>query len=173
LRTVLSDLSESPMDIVIKRIEPQRALTLRRTFSTWEAIPQVGREIGNVVATHRITPVGPPTGIYYGEAFKFEDFDYEFVLLVDDDQTEEVPLERAGRLQLRQLPAIEMAATHLHQGDLTGLSAKYALMERWAGENGYRLCGVTRIIHHRGPMHAVDPADYLTELQHEIEKAEC
>jgi effector-binding domain-containing protein len=161
----------SEVDVVIKRFGPQRALTLRRSFSTWEEVTQLGKEVGNAVADHAIKPVGPPMGIYYGEDLKLEDFDFEFVLPVDDDQSEDVRLESAGTLQLRQLPAIEMAATHLHQGDLTGLSAKFALVQRWAGENSYKLRGVTRIIHHRGPMHSVDPADYLTELQHEIEKA--
>lgn len=163
----------SEVDVVIKRIEPQCALTLRRTFATWEAVSQVGKEVGNALASHQIKPLGPFMGIYYGEAFTFEDFDFELVLPVDDDQTEDVPLESAGTLQLHQLPTLEMAATHLHQGDLTGLSAKFVPVQRWADENGYKLRGVTRIIHHRGPMHAVDPADYLTELQHEIEKAEC
>jgi effector-binding domain-containing protein len=157
-------------DIVIKRIEPQRALTLRRTFSTWEAISQVGGEVGKALASRRIKPVGPHMGIYYGEAFKPVNFDFEFVIPVSDDQTDDVVLESAGTLQVRHLRAIEMAATYMHRGDLTGLQTKFALGQRWAVENGYRLCGVTRMIHHRGPMHAVPPADYLTELQIEIEK---
>ena len=77
-----------------------------------------------------------------------------------------MPLENIGVLTLREIPAIEMAATYLHEGDYDTLAEKYTYLQRWAVENGYRLGGVWRFVWHRGPMHPGPPEQYLTELQH-------
>jgi effector-binding domain-containing protein len=82
-----------------------------------------------------------------------------------------VSLSDGSVFSLREVPAIETAAVYLHQGDYDSLNEKYLLLQRWAVENGYHLSGVWRFRYHRGPMHRGDPADYLTEIQHQLERS--
>ena len=109
--------------------------------------------------------------IFYEDEFRGEYDDYELGIPVAATHSPQVPLPGVGTLQLRELPAIEAAATYLHQGDYDTLNEKYVFLQRWAVENGYKLDGVWRFVWHRGPMHDGDPSGYLTELQHPIEPA--
>jgi effector-binding domain-containing protein len=85
-------------------------------------------------------------------------------------QTPPVSLETRGTLIPREVAGINLAATYLHQGDHDGLTDAIVSLKRWTVENGYRLCPEMRMVYFRGPMHQVAPAEYLTELQHQIQK---
>jgi effector-binding domain-containing protein len=65
---------------------------------------------------------------------------------------------------------MEFAATYVHQGDYDALNDAGVALQRWAVENGYLLGAQMRMIYFRGPMHRVSPDEYITELQHQIEK---
>ena len=160
------------MDIVIKRIEPFYALTLRRIARTRAEREVFGNAIQAAVKQGLIQPTDSPrVNIYYEEEFRGEYDDYEKCIPVPSTHTPSVVVENAGTFELRELPAIEAAATYMHQGDYDTLKEKYLYLLRWAVESGYKLSGVWRFVSHRGPMHSVDPSEYLTELQHPIEPA--
>ncbi len=67
----------------------------------------------------------------------------------------------------RGLPEVTM----LRIGEFDTLDENHVFLQRWAVENGYKLGGVWRFVWHRGPMHEVDPSEWLTELQHPVELA--
>jgi len=172
LRQIEMEGMMETVDIVIKRIEPFYALTLRRTFLTRAERVFIGQAIERANKAGLINWNGAsPVEILYEEEFRGEYTDTEFACPVAPDHTPSVSLEGFGTFTLREIPAIDAAATYLHQGDYPSLNEKYLFLQRWAVENGYKLGGTWRFVYHRGPMHHVDPAEYLTELQHPVERA--
>ncbi len=110
-------------------------------------------------------------GIYHGEEFRTDNIDHECAVPVDETQQQDLPLARFGVMKLCELPVLELAATHIHEGPYDTLRDKFAVLQRWVVLNGYRLGGETRFIFYRGPMNHDDPDSYLTEIQHKIERA--
>ena len=159
------------LQIVVKKIEPFSALTLRKVFPAQTDIDQIGHEIQKVVATGTLRSITTPMGILYSDEFKREDQDYEFILPEDSAHIHEVALGNGDTLRPREVHGIEMAATYLHQGDYDTLNEATVSLQRWTVANGYMLGCEMRMIYFRGPMHRVPPTEYLTELQHQIGKA--
>ncbi len=158
------------VDIVIKQIEPFHAMTIRRTFESAKEAQEAGAALEQAVAEGVIKwSGGAPVTIFNETEFRGEYADPEYTLPVDSKHVPAVIPSPYGTLTLRELPAIDSAATYLHQGDYPSLNEKFLFLQRWAVENGYKLSGTWRFVYHRGPMHHVDPSEYLTELQHPIE----
>jgi DNA-binding transcriptional MerR regulator len=172
LRQIEMAGSMQSVDIVIKRIDPFYALTLRRIAHNRQERQVVAEPIAQAIQRGAIKPGGAARlNIFYEDEFRGEYDDYELCIPVPATHSPQALLAGVGTLQLRELPAIEAAATYLHQGDYDTLNEKYVFLQRWAVENGYKLGGTWRFVWHRGPMHDVDPSEYLTELQHPIEPA--
>jgi DNA-binding transcriptional MerR regulator/effector-binding domain-containing protein len=160
------------VDTVIKRIEPFYALTMRRLVLTRAEREFIGQAIEQADKAGRIQwNRTSPVEIFYEEEFHGDYTDTEYAIPVEPNHLPTVALGEAGTFTLREVPAIEVAATYLHQGDYPSLNEKYLFLQRWAVENGYQLSGTWRFVYHRGPMHHVAPSAYLTELQHPIEHA--
>lgn len=160
------------VEIVIKRIEPFHALTMRRTFLTRQEREFVGQAIEQADKAERIKwNKASPVEILHEAEFHGDYTDTELTIPVEPNHKPTVSLGEAGTLTLREIPGIEAAATYLHKGDYPSLNEKYLFLQRWAVENGYKLSGTWRFVYHRGPMHHVEPSEYLTELQHPIERA--
>jgi len=169
LRQIEQEGIVSTLDIVVKRIEPFSALTLRRSFQSRQEREVIARGIEEGIRRGDIAWTGGvPTAIFYEDEFRGDYLDTEMVVPVSPTHPPSVPLGDAGTLTLRELPAVETAAVYLHQGDYDSLNEKYLLLERWAVENGYHLSGTWRFLYHRGPMHRGAASDYLTEIQHQL-----
>src|SRR5664279_851107 len=126
LRQIEQEGMMQTVDIVIKRIEPFYALTFRGIFHTRQEREVVGKAIEQAIKEGRIKPIGAtpdnpvgsaPINIFYEEEFQGEYADTEGVAPVESTHTPVVSLGDAGTLTLREIPAIEQAATYLHQGD--------------------------------------------------------
>ena len=170
LRLIEQEGSATTVDIVIKRIEPFPALTLRRVFQSRAEREVVASGIEAAIGRGNIAwNGGVPTSIFYEDEFRGEYLDTEMVVPVGSTHAPAVSLGEAGTLRLRELPAIARAAVYMHQGDYDSLNEKYLLVQRWAVENGYHLSGTWRFRYHRGPMHRVAATDYLTEIQHQLD----
>ena len=170
LRQIELEAFMQTVDIVIKPIESFFALTLRQTQLTREKRLVIGKaieqanKVGQIKWNHT-----SGVEILYEEEFHGDYNEAEFTVPVDSTHAPTVSLGKVGTLTLREIPAIALAATYLHQGDYDMLPEKYLFLQRWALENGYKLSGTWRFVYHRGPMHHVDPSEYLTELQHPLE----
>ena len=172
LRQIELEGTLETLDIVIKRIEPFFALTLRRSDLTREKRVVIGKTIEREYKAGNIQWNGAsPVEILHEEEFHGDYSESEIAMPVDASHTPTVSLGEVGTLTLREIPAIESAATFMHEGDYDTLPEKYLLLQRWAVENHYKLSGVWRFVYHRGPMHHVDPSEYLTELQLPLEPA--
>jgi DNA-binding transcriptional MerR regulator len=170
LRQIEQEGIISTLDIIIKRIEPFSALTMRRIFHSRQEREVVARGIEEAIKRGDIAWTGGvPTAIFYEDEFRGDYLDTEMVVPVNSTHAPVVSLGDAGNFTLRELPAIETAGVYIHQGDYDTLNEKYLLLQRWAVENGYRLSGTWRFLYHRGPMHRGAPSDYLTEIQHQLD----
>jgi DNA-binding transcriptional MerR regulator len=168
LRQIERESTLPELEVVIKKIDPFPALTLRDIFPSQQDIDATGHEILQAYMTGAIKPVATPMGIAYAEEFTRQNLDYEFVL--PSEQKTPVTLESRGTFAPRRVAGVETAATYLHLGDYDTLNDALMQLQRWTVENGYQLGSEMRMIYFRGPMHGVAPADYLTELQHPIRK---
>lgn len=170
LRQIEQEGTASALDIVVKRIEPFTALTLRRTFHSREDREAIAHAIEAGIRGGQIAWTGGiPTSIFYEDEFRGDYLDTEMVVPVSATHAPVVALGEDISFTLRKLPAIESAAVYLHEGDYDSLNDKYLLLQRWAVENGYHLSGTWRFRYHRGPMHRGDPTHFLTEIQHQLE----
>ena len=170
LRMLEMEENMPEIEVIVKKIEPIRALTQHFSF-TREQIMVVNQELMQALAQHNVKLTGPETEIYYEEEFKTERayYDGELVLPVDDRQTEDVPLPTLGTLKLTTVPGLEMAATFIHQGAHTRpIDEELLVLKRWVVANGYRLGGSYRAVHHRGWIDRADPKDWISEFQQEI-----
>lgn len=157
------------VDIVVKRIEPYHAMTIRRSFTDEEG-EEAARDLMEAIVSGQIKWNGnAPTTIYYEKEFTGDYSDGEYTMPVNFPHEPGAIDSRWGMMALRELPAIDSAATYLHQGDYPSLNEKFLFLQRWSVENGYKLGEAWRFVYHRGPMHEVPPSEYLTELQHPIE----
>jgi DNA-binding transcriptional MerR regulator len=171
LRQIEQEGRLQTVDIVIKRVEPYYAMTIRTKFANDEEADAAAVELMEAITSGRIQWNGSaPTNIYYESEFQGDYSDCEYTIPVAASQVPTEIESRWGAMSLRQLPAIEQAATYMHQGDYPSLKEKFLFLQRWSVENGYTLGEAWRFVYHRGPMHNVDPSDYLTELQHPIER---
>ena len=123
------------------------------------------------LADHSLSFAGPPLGIYYGDEFKKENIDHECAVPVGETWQKDLPLGTGDFIRLRDLPMLDLAATHIHQGNYETLKEKFAVFRRWVILNSYRLGRETRFIFYRGLMNHEDPESYLTEIQHQIFRA--
>jgi DNA-binding transcriptional MerR regulator len=172
LRQIEQEGRLQTVDIVIKRVEPYYAMTIRTKFADDEDAEAAAAELMQAITSGRIQWNGSaPTNIYHETEFHGDYSDAEYTIPVAASQSPTAIDSKWGTMALCQLPAIEEAATYLHQGDYPSLAEKFLFLQRWAVENGYKLSGSWRFVYHRGPMHNVDPSEYLTELQHPIERA--
>jgi DNA-binding transcriptional MerR regulator len=172
LRQIEREGMMQTVDVVIKRIEPIYALTLRRVFRTAQEREAASRAITQAVADGLIMySGGTPMALMYQHECEEDISDSEMCLPVDSSHTPTVSLGEMGTLTLRELPGIESAATYIHQGSTLPLNEKNLFLQRWVLENGYKLSGVWRILFHRAAWDNVPSSEYMTELQHPIERA--
>lgn len=162
------------MDVVIKRIEPVRVLSMMRT-ETHRDRDMVERAFRRAIAAGAIKyTVGMDVlhGDNIWDALNPDFPGHEIMLVVEDDQPDHVTVEGVGVFTLRDEPAIETAATlMLHGGEIRERFEKIALLQRWAVAHGYQLCGRMRTVNHRGPLDTPDRAEWMTEVQLAVEPA--
>lgn len=157
------------LDVMVKELPPFKALHLR--FNVVEhLIPTLAMEIREHIASGVIKHTGQYIGAVYGEKVNPDGYEFAFIVPVTDDQTEDVQLSDQYKLELTTMPATLAATTVVNGHGEAELSEDQLLLDRWAVENGYRLCHEYRAIHHKGPMHDVPQSEFVTELQAIVEQ---
>jgi DNA-binding transcriptional MerR regulator len=172
LRMIEMEDKMPELDVIVKQIPPVRAMTLRRTMKN-EDLVAFGIELEQALVRHDIKLVAPAFEIHYAEEFNVDFEDVEYVIPIGDLPIDKMPLETFGVFTLTTVPGLEMAATHIHHGhDGLLISDVMPVLQRWIVDNGYKLCGTHRMVHHRGPLEHAEYKDWLREFQHEITVAE-
>jgi DNA-binding transcriptional MerR regulator len=154
--------NEPPLDVVIKDIPPQAALSTQAVFESFD----------HALAMHRQIQKALPSGAEYGLSFSIchdeemvnQNLLLEMGRLVEAGKHEPVPMSSELSLRLRQLPAVETMATTVVSGGLKAIHAGYSRMGMWAQANGYHLAGKPRELILKVPL-AHDGHDLVTEIQ--------
>jgi len=165
LRQIEQEETMSTQEVAVKNIPAQAVASVRDVIPSFSDLGQLFGEIFAYLGRHRITPAGPPIGIYHDEEFREQDADVEIAVPV----TESVP--EGERVKGQELPAVEQMACIVHQGSYETIGGTYGQLMAWIEANGYRMCGPVREVYLRGPESGGDPSTYVTEIQLPVEKA--
>jgi effector-binding domain-containing protein len=171
IRQIEMEAYMSKLDVRIKKVEPMRALTFRRVFPTHAEIEQVGLELQKALRVHRVGTLEPWLALVYADEYSQHNVDMEFVYPVNDAHTGDLPLETGVVMTLREIPGIAEAATYIYEGNPDDVNEVLVDLQRWVAANGYKLSGMIRLVALRGPKERLPANEWLTEVQHPLEKA--
>jgi effector-binding domain-containing protein len=161
-------------DIVTRRIEPQRAASIRTRVDSTNDTTHLFEEVEHYVARHQARAASPPLTIYYDADYREHDAEVEVAIPVS------TPLQGNERIHIRELPAIPLAACVIHAGSYHSLDQAWQALFAWIEEHGYRVAGPSREVYLRFGAEGLDLAlplsylaeksdEYVTELQLPIE----
>ncbi len=174
LRMIDAEANFPELDVVIKRIEPQRVLSI---FVGWQQQmePFVGM-VNQAIQSGEIHFAGKGIDVFHGdevirlESPELRENQHEILIPVRNTQPGDVELEGIGVLTLRESEAIETVATlMLHGTDIDNGYEQAALLRRWAISHGYTLQNMLRYMHHRGPIETLDRKEWIMEVQLVVE----
>ena len=150
-------------DIVIKKVEPILAATVRDVIPSYPEQGHLWEELESFLAHHQIKPQGSCFTIYHSDE---PDIDTE----VCEPVTSSIPED--PKVNERQLPGVEMMATVVHNGPFISISEAYTAIIKWIDANGYRINDPAREVYLRPAANGsqTDP-ETVTEIQFPIEKS--
>jgi len=150
-------------EVSIKKVKPQKAITIRRVLPTYGHVGELFAAIGQFVGKTHAPMSGPPITIYYDKEFKEADVDVEVAF----------PLwrkvEGEGEFKFQELPGYEKVASVTYKGPYDGIGKAYNTLMRWVETNGYHIIGPNREIYFNEPA-KTKPEDLVTEVQVPVEK---
>ena len=150
-------------EVKIKKVKPQKAITIRRVLPNYGHLGELFAAIGPYLGKVHAPMSGPPVTIYHDKEFKEADVDVEVAF----------PLWRAvkgeGEFVFKELPGYEKAASVMYKGPYEGLGKAYNTILRWVEANGYHVIGPNREIYFNEPA-KTKPEDLVTEVQVPVEK---
>ena len=165
LRQIEQEETMSTQEVAVKNIPAQAVASVRDVIPSYGDLGQLFGEIFAYLGQHRITPAGPPIGIYHDHEFREQDVDAEVAVPV----TGSIP--EGDRVKKRELPAVEEMACIIHQGSYETIGGTYGQLMAWIEANGYRMVGPVHEVYVQGPGSGGDPSIYVTEIQLPVEKA--
>jgi DNA-binding transcriptional MerR regulator len=189
IRQIDLEAEMSNLDIVIKKVDPVRALTMRLQGKTQAEILHYGGSAMPVFLESGLVEMGGmPTvqgkyifQIVYAKEVSQTNLDIELVLPVSDSWKDDLSIPNAGTWILREVDGIEQAATYIYNGTPITLANPLYInenlvdLERWVVANGYKLSNEVRTVTLRMPAQLPqDKFDYdqwVGEIQHSLEKA--
>jgi DNA-binding transcriptional MerR regulator len=179
LRMIEAESSFPDLDIVLKRIEPLRALSFfpgpHPHLANWnEAVQRMARVAGalnKAVADGVIQHTGINIDIFYGETIlpfdspELHERQHEILVGVTEAQTD-VTVEGIGPMKIKEGPAVEKAATLMiaNSGPFE-IYEKFVLLRRWTVAHGYKPAPFVRQVAHRGPIHTLNFKEFVLEAQ--------
>jgi DNA-binding transcriptional MerR regulator len=148
----------SKYQVVVKQIALLRVASLRDVTPTYYEAADLSNELLAYMAEHGVAPAGNIVIVYFtgGEDKEFE-VDQEVCFPIEGE------LPESSRVKVHELPAIETAATLIHQGPWEGLVESYQTLGTWIETNGYQIAGPNRDYFLQGGEKA-DTGDYMCEL---------
>jgi DNA-binding transcriptional MerR regulator len=173
LRLIEQEASMSKYDVVIKRVEPLKVVSVRGIVPTPPQQGSLWEELGRHLAAFKVRTVDPCLTLYHDDEYKERDWDVEVC------QTIVGELKETDRVKVRTLPLVEAMACAVHHGPFASIGEAYDAIMKWIDANGYRICGPAREVYLREATHGkagdgvnvsqLDP-ETITEVQFPVQK---
>jgi DNA-binding transcriptional MerR regulator/effector-binding domain-containing protein len=153
-------------EVTIKNVPAIRVATLRRIIPNFYHSGELWQEFCQPMDIWaEAIADAPGMSLCHDTEYKESDVDVEIALPTKEDAR--VP----DHATVRELPAIEQAASLTVRGGFENLKDAHFSLLRWIEENGYQIAGPDRELYIKGPGQDVSPDEYITEIQLPIEKA--
>ncbi len=162
LRTIESEGHMSADDVVIKRVPAVRVAELTATAASYApedigpVIQPLYDDLCRRLADAGVTPTGPGIA-YYADSPHGEITVHAAMAVAVGGEGHD--------FEIKELPALESAATIVHRGSMDGVVPTGQLLARWIDANGYRSVGYARELYLECP---ADLDGWVTELQEPV-----
>lgn len=149
----------SYLDSIIVHVQeptPVRILSIREEMN----VDDYGKYIGKLVERihkEKLTPLGPPMTIYYGEEFRPESYDMEIALPIKEE-VEGTRVLNPGT-----------CATANFKGPYSQLTSVYAKVKEWVEKQGYTIAGAPFEFYLNDPANT-KPEELITQVFFPIKK---
>ena len=176
LRQIEQEDSMPIYDVVLKKVGPQTVISIRDTLPTFGDQVSLWIELANYLISRKAKAAGPSITIYHDPEYRERDVDLETATPVS------APLPESQRVNGRELPGIDLAATLIHKGGYENIGQTYSALVSWIEANGYRIAGPNREVYLLCADNVYDdptvfgeyvtdnPDEFLTEIQFPVEK---
>jgi DNA-binding transcriptional MerR regulator len=179
LRMIEAESNFPELDVVMKRVEPVRALSFfpgpHPNRLDWkeavERMARVASALNKAVAEGVIQHTGINIDIFYGETIlpvdspELRERQHEILVGVTEAQ-KDVTVEGIGLMQIKEEPVVEKAATLMiaNSGPFE-VYEKLVLLRRWIVAHGYKPAPFVRQVAYRGPIHTLNFKEFILEAQ--------
>jgi len=179
LRMIEAESNFPELDVVMKRVEPLRALSFfpgpHPNRLDWkeevERMARVAGALNKAVAEGVIQHTGINIDIFYGETIlpvdspELRERQHEILVGVTEAQ-KDVTVEGIGSMKIKEEPLVEKAATLMiaNSGPFESYE-KFVLLRRWTVAHGYKPAPFVRVVAHRGPIHTLNFKEFIQEAQ--------
>ncbi|MFN8597332.1 MAG: MerR family transcriptional regulator [Anaerolineae bacterium] len=148
LRQIEQEGQPPKYEVVIKSVEAQTILSARSVIPTLDDMVglrcHLYEEIYHWRDERGIRSLDPEMAIYYNSEYVEQDIDMEAAIPIESAPLDQLP---AGRVTVRELPAVETMATVIHRGDMWGVGNAITALYTWIGQHGYASNGPYRELH--------------------------
>jgi effector-binding domain-containing protein len=151
-------------DVILKKIDPMRVISVRETIPTYKDIGNLFNELFAYGGRQKVHFSGPPMAVYYDHEYRDKDIDVEASVPI----VGAIPATK--RINVREIPGAEQVACLVYRGSYDNFNQAYMALMTWVETNGYRIDGNNREIYLKGPGQG-DPTSYVTEIQLPVKKA--
>jgi effector-binding domain-containing protein len=132
-------------EIVIKQVPALKVVSVRGIVPTPTDQARLWVSLRNFVQERGIQPSGAWISVYHDGMDGETGCDVEVCAPISGD------VHPDGDVDVREIPAIESAASLVLRGPLEDILVGYALIENWMAENGYRKAARCREVYLREP----------------------
>ena len=164
LENLAADTTMDEYEVTIKRINPQKAVCLRRVMPSYHSEGELWGEIcGYLGSLKNVQYAGPAMNICHDSEYREKDVDIEVAIPVANAVPE------SDDIRVRDLPGHEQVASVVHKGSFDTIIKAYQFLMGWMETNGYKMAGPDRTLYLNDPTE-VAPDEILQELQIPITK---
>jgi DNA-binding transcriptional MerR regulator len=185
LRMIEAEVNFPVLDVVIKKLEAMRFLSLfveppSNEKAAMGNMAKTVKALTQAIADGVIKHTGVVIDVFHGETIlplespEIQENQHEILIGVEKSQ-QEVMIEGLGRLTVRDEPAIETAATLMLTGKGNDPLKKFeqvALLRRWTIAQGYVPRDLVHYWHHRGPLQTLNREEFVIEAQLPVDNGE-
>jgi DNA-binding transcriptional MerR regulator len=158
-------------DLVLKKVPPQRYLSLRETLPSLEAALAVMWEmIHTLPARVGDEALGYFTTVVHSETLETDQLDIELGVVLNSADNMTMTLSGERTMAVHVLPAVATMATVVHAGGFENVCQSYGAIGLWVEDNGYRISGPGREVLIQPPRLG-NRAEMVTEIQFPVEPA--